>query len=158
MGARPLRFWGNRPCSLPQSSCQSNTPSNAFTLSLPCLPALLQNFHCGSGAAYLFERAVNVIAGEPEDRSLITGLHTVCDLFCTSCNTLVGWRYEVRTPCCVSLLPVSFPLPFCTARCEATDGICTPTCASQHAYAESEKYKEVIHHTCASHHPCPCPS
>jgi hypothetical protein len=36
---------------------------------------------------------VNVTQGPSEQRRLITGLHTVCDIFCKRCETLVGWTY-----------------------------------------------------------------
>lgn len=26
---------------------------------------------------------------------LITGLHTVCDCYCITCNSVLGWKYEV---------------------------------------------------------------
>ena len=29
-----------------------------------------------------------------EDRILITGLHTVADIHCNSCETVLGWKYE----------------------------------------------------------------
>ena len=31
--------------------------------------------------------------GPKEDRLLITGLHTVCDIHCTTCNAVLGWKY-----------------------------------------------------------------
>jgi len=37
---------------------------------------------------------VNITAGPKEDRILMTGLHTVRDIFCVNCNTLIGWKYE----------------------------------------------------------------
>lgn len=40
-------------------------------------------------------RRVNVALGPKEDRMLITGLHTVADIFCTVCNTNLGWKYEM---------------------------------------------------------------
>jgi len=46
------------------------------------------------GRAYLFDNCVNVSIGRAEDRRLITGLHSVCDIFCKRCNTLVGWTYK----------------------------------------------------------------
>lgn len=45
------------------------------------------------GRAYLFDQCVNIVTGPPEDRILITGLHSVCDINCKRCNTLVGWTY-----------------------------------------------------------------
>ena len=36
---------------------------------------------------------VNVTWGPKEERLLITGVHTVADIYCTSCNTVLGWKY-----------------------------------------------------------------
>lgn len=33
--------------------------------------------------------------GPREDRVLITGLHTVCDIHCNVCGSVLGWKYEV---------------------------------------------------------------
>mmetsp|Transcript_18906 Transcript_18906/g.64047 ORF Transcript_18906/g.64047 Transcript_18906/m.64047 type:complete len:193 (+) Transcript_18906:156-734(+) len=51
-------------------------------------------FHGRGGRAYLVTRVVNVDCGATEDRMLLTGLHTVCDIACRSCNETVGWKYE----------------------------------------------------------------
>ena len=53
-----------------------------------------KSFHGRHGRAYLLDHAVNVTKGPSEDRLLMTGLHSVCDLFCQRCRTLVGWTYE----------------------------------------------------------------
>ncbi|KAJ1875169.1 hypothetical protein H4R99_002046 [Coemansia sp. RSA 1722] len=45
------------------------------------------------GRAYLTETVVNQKLGKNEDRLLMTGLHTVCDLHCRVCDAVVGWRY-----------------------------------------------------------------
>ncbi|KAK8611059.1 hypothetical protein V6N13_131123 [Hibiscus sabdariffa] len=37
---------------------------------------------------------VNVSSGEKEDRVMMTGLHTVVDIFCVGCGSIVGWKYE----------------------------------------------------------------
>ncbi|KAL6278120.1 hypothetical protein ACE6H2_021721 [Prunus campanulata] len=55
---------------------------------------LSKSFHCRHGKAYLFRNVVNVTLGEKEERIMITGLHTVADIFCVSCGSMVGWRYE----------------------------------------------------------------
>lgn len=52
-----------------------------------------KSFHGRHGRAYLFDQCVNVTLGPPEDRMLITGMHSVCDIFCNRCKTLVGWTY-----------------------------------------------------------------
>ncbi|KAJ2799733.1 hypothetical protein H4R21_003443 [Coemansia helicoidea] len=45
------------------------------------------------GQAYLVEAVVNERLGASEERMLMTGLHTVCDLYCRRCDALVGWKY-----------------------------------------------------------------
>ncbi|KAG7357234.1 Yippee zinc-binding/DNA-binding /Mis18, centromere assembly family protein [Nitzschia inconspicua] len=52
-----------------------------------------KSFHGRHGRAYLFDHCVNVTIGPAEDRALITGLHSVCDIFCKRCNHMVGWTY-----------------------------------------------------------------
>mmetsp|Transcript_22699 Transcript_22699/g.30022 ORF Transcript_22699/g.30022 Transcript_22699/m.30022 type:complete len:392 (+) Transcript_22699:348-1523(+) len=52
-----------------------------------------KSFHGRHGRAYLFDQCVNVTVGPAEDRLLITGLHSVCDIFCKRCKGMVGWTY-----------------------------------------------------------------
>mmetsp|Transcript_8925 Transcript_8925/g.16832 ORF Transcript_8925/g.16832 Transcript_8925/m.16832 type:complete len:276 (-) Transcript_8925:213-1040(-) len=52
-----------------------------------------KSFHGSNGRAYLFDMCVNVNIGPAEDRRLITGLHSVSDIYCKRCNTLIGWTY-----------------------------------------------------------------
>ncbi|XP_059175960.1 protein yippee-like 1 [Physella acuta] len=40
-----------------------------------------------------FDR-VNVGCGPAEERVLLTGLHAVADIYCESCKTTLGWKYE----------------------------------------------------------------
>nr|GMC92355.1 protein yippee-like At5g53940 [Ipomoea batatas] len=37
---------------------------------------------------------VNVTVGPPEERPMISGMHTVADIFCCCCGQMVGWKYE----------------------------------------------------------------
>lgn len=46
------------------------------------------------GRAYLFANVVNIAVGQREDRLLITGLHTVADIYCLECQEVLGWKYE----------------------------------------------------------------
>lgn len=46
------------------------------------------------GRAYLFSNVVNITLGPREDRLLITGLHTVSDIYCSCCQQVLGWKYE----------------------------------------------------------------
>lgn len=40
---------------------------------------------------------VNVSTGPREDRILLTGLHTVADISCNDCHSVVGWKYVRAT-------------------------------------------------------------
>ncbi|XP_062156595.1 protein yippee-like At4g27745 [Alnus glutinosa] len=51
-------------------------------------------FQSGNGRAFLFSHAMNIVEGPKEDRHLITGLHTIADVFCSHCRELLGWKYE----------------------------------------------------------------
>ncbi|XP_071707181.1 protein yippee-like [Rutidosis leptorrhynchoides] len=52
-----------------------------------------KHFYCKNGKAYLFSKVVNVTVGVKEDRMLLTGIHTVADIMCGKCGTIVGWTY-----------------------------------------------------------------
>jgi hypothetical protein len=52
-----------------------------------------KEFQGSSGRAYLFDHVVNICLGPNEDRYLITGLHTVNDIYCSCCQQILGWRY-----------------------------------------------------------------
>ncbi|CAA3009060.1 Hypothetical predicted protein [Olea europaea subsp. europaea] len=54
-----------------------------------------KSFHCKYGSAYLFNKVVNVTVGDKEDRVMMTGIHTVVDVFCVGCGSLVGWKYQL---------------------------------------------------------------
>ncbi|QCD86327.1 Yippee/Mis18 [Vigna unguiculata] len=51
-------------------------------------------FYCQRGKAYLFNNVVNFTIGVLEERMMLSGLHTVADIFCCCCGQIVGWKYE----------------------------------------------------------------
>lgn len=53
-----------------------------------------KSFQGSQGRAYLFNNVVNVRTGQSEERYLLTGLHSVADIYCESCKTTIGWKYE----------------------------------------------------------------
>lgn len=53
-----------------------------------------KSFQGSQGRAYLFNSVVNVGCGPAEERVLLTGLHAVADIHCSSCKTTLGWKYE----------------------------------------------------------------
>ena len=42
---------------------------------------------------FLYSSSVNVIEGEPSERQMTTGNHTVRDIYCVKCHTTLGWKY-----------------------------------------------------------------
>lgn len=42
---------------------------------------------------FLLLNSVNVTLGNKEERMMMTGMHTVVDIFCVGCGSLVGWKY-----------------------------------------------------------------
>eukprot|EP00256_Glycine_max_P055220 XP_014622349.1 protein yippee-like At3g08990 [Glycine max] len=46
------------------------------------------------GRGFLFSHAMNIVVGPKEDRHLMTGLHTVADVYCGDCREVLGWKYE----------------------------------------------------------------
>ncbi|CAO3570083.1 unnamed protein product [Mortierella alpina] len=69
------------------NACKTHFATNEHIMS--------KSFHGQYGRAYLFSNVINVYTGEPEDRSMRTGLHTVQDIHCAECSTVVGWKYLV---------------------------------------------------------------
>ncbi|CAM8940069.1 hypothetical protein QQ045_028847 [Rhodiola kirilowii] len=55
---------------------------------------LSKSFYCRHGRAYLFDKCVNVTLGDKDDRMMMTGVHTVVDIFCVGCGAILGWKYE----------------------------------------------------------------
>ncbi|KAG5558887.1 hypothetical protein RHGRI_008737 [Rhododendron griersonianum] len=47
-----------------------------------------------NGRAFLFSHTMNIVMGPKEDRHLLTGLHTVADIYCGDCREVLGWKYE----------------------------------------------------------------
>ncbi|GKV02017.1 hypothetical protein SLEP1_g14505 [Rubroshorea leprosula] len=37
---------------------------------------------------------VNITVGALEERLMLSGMHTVADVFCCRCGQIVGWKYE----------------------------------------------------------------
>ncbi|KAL5575373.1 hypothetical protein UlMin_017072 [Ulmus minor] len=56
---------------------------------------LSKTFNCSRGRAYLFSNVVNVTVGSQEERLMLSGLHTVEDIFCCCCGQILGWKYVI---------------------------------------------------------------
>ncbi|KAF5382952.1 hypothetical protein D9757_006286 [Collybiopsis confluens] len=68
------------------SKCRTHLTTISFMIS--------RAFNGQHGRAYLFETVVNIVEGEPSDRVMTTGNHTVRDIYCIKCNTTLGWKYD----------------------------------------------------------------
>ena len=55
---------------------------------------MIKAFRGQHGKAYLFLHVVNVNESQPEERQMTTGRHTVRDISCCQCGTVVGWKYD----------------------------------------------------------------
>jgi hypothetical protein len=53
----------------------------------------LKAFHGHMGRAYLMNTVINYVEGGTEDRAMSTGLHKVRNIYCGTCNSLIGWKY-----------------------------------------------------------------
>ncbi|KAI5238765.1 Protein Yippee-Like 4 [Manis pentadactyla] len=93
---------GPGPACLPTKTFRSYLPRCHRTYSCVHCRAHLarhdelisKSFQGSHGRAYLFNSVVNVGCGPAEQRLLLTGLHSVADIFCESCKTTLGWKYE----------------------------------------------------------------
>jgi hypothetical protein len=65
-----------------------------------------------------------------------TGLHTVTDICCKRCDTVLGWRYVCLMPSnAAPCVVVSLAWPLMSTRADASP-------AQKKAYESSQKYKE----------------
>ena len=52
-----------------------------------------KSFSSNYGRAFLFNNVVNVSFGTVDKRMMMSGMHTVCDVFCCCCGQILGWKY-----------------------------------------------------------------
>ncbi|KAI8369281.1 Yippee/Mis18 [Radiomyces spectabilis] len=45
------------------------------------------------GQAYLTDNVVNITRGKAVDLAMATGIHTIRNISCAKCDTVVGWVY-----------------------------------------------------------------
>lgn len=65
----------------------------ATHLALPS-DVISKDFQGRLGKAFLVLSVVNVRHGEPTDRTMTTGVHSVRDIHCNHCERVVGWKYD----------------------------------------------------------------
>lgn len=54
---------------------------------------LVQVGSCGLTLALSLRRRFNVRTGPPRSRHLMTGVHTIADVMCQFCDSVLGWKY-----------------------------------------------------------------
>ncbi|XP_039062487.1 protein yippee-like At4g27740 [Hibiscus syriacus] len=52
-----------------------------------------KNFLATSGKAYMFQHVMNVALGPKYDAQMLTGRHSIADIFCNKCGEKLGWKY-----------------------------------------------------------------
>lgn len=52
-----------------------------------------KTFFGQTGKAFLMNNMYNFCMGSSRNRYLMTGLHTICDVHCSCCSALLGWKY-----------------------------------------------------------------
>ncbi|KAI9346793.1 hypothetical protein DFJ73DRAFT_837591, partial [Zopfochytrium polystomum] len=77
------------------SSSGSSGSSKSFVIYGCCDCNTHPAFQGQHGKAYLFNRVCNVLTGPPETRTMTTGIHVVRDIYCSSCQATVGWKYDL---------------------------------------------------------------
>ncbi|XP_026466546.1 protein yippee-like 5 [Ctenocephalides felis] len=71
------------------ASCDTNLTNRSELIST--------RFTGATGRAFLFNRVVNLMYSEVQDRVMLTGRHMVRDVSCKSCSAKLGWMYEFAT-------------------------------------------------------------
>uniref|UniRef100_A0A803NUV2 Protein yippee-like n=1 Tax=Cannabis sativa TaxID=3483 RepID=A0A803NUV2_CANSA len=54
------------------------------------LPRLYNCYKCQNPVS----RHDDIVSKDFQDRQLMTGLHTVADVYCKDCGEVLGWKYE----------------------------------------------------------------
>ncbi|KAJ3173317.1 hypothetical protein HDU87_007691 [Geranomyces variabilis] len=83
------RIFGCGECKTHLSTSE-DILSKASELTCRIRRAHIQAFQGTTGRAYLFQHVVNVFEGSLREANMTTGVHTVKDIYCTSCQTILG--------------------------------------------------------------------
>lgn len=83
---RAFRLYLTGSCIYGCNECGSHLTAHGELIST--------SFRGRTGPAWLFGRVINVNEGQYEDRMMTTGKHTIVDIYCNSCGTNLGWKYE----------------------------------------------------------------
>ncbi|CAN1260075.1 Putative yippee-like protein Os10g0369500 [Linum perenne] len=83
------------------------------------------------GRAYLFRKVVNVSLGASEERNLSSGMHVVNDIYCSSCQQILGWKYVSPISCLCVIKAKAYAIV-----------LFSYMLAEEKALEETQKYKE----------------
>lgn len=56
---------------------------------------IFRHFWFNTYSVYESGCRVNVVVGALEERMMLSGLHTVADIFCCCCGQIIGWKYVI---------------------------------------------------------------
>ncbi|CCC68054.1 hypothetical protein NCAS_0A14960 [Naumovozyma castellii] len=45
------------------------------------------------GNAYLMENLLNIVEGKQQEKVMVTGKYTICEIHCHLCKKVIGWKY-----------------------------------------------------------------
>jgi hypothetical protein len=85
--------------SKPSLGCHGHDPHTSSRRSTDSMVGRISSTKCKFGTFLdatrfsVLPRSVNIIEGEPSDRPMTTGNHTVRDIYCCKCHTTLGWKY-----------------------------------------------------------------
>ncbi|ORX62974.1 hypothetical protein DM01DRAFT_1314699 [Hesseltinella vesiculosa] len=85
MTKKNQEYIDNIECMYTCNTCHSHLLSQKDIIS--------RAFQGRDGPAYFVDQVLNIIMGAKEERMLMTGMHTVVDIFCMICQTKLGWKY-----------------------------------------------------------------
>lgn len=88
--------------------------------------------------------SVNVYAGKKEDRMMMTGMHTVVDIYCVKCGSYVGWRYVRKQQMFILLLKLILVFYICLllANLIFINLFVIIIIIQEFAFEKNQKYKE----------------
>ncbi|KAK9150207.1 hypothetical protein Syun_008516 [Stephania yunnanensis] len=58
-------------------------------------PSIMLSVAAEGRRTFSILRDVNITIGTSEERMMLSGMHTVADIFCCCCGQIVGWKYEM---------------------------------------------------------------
>ncbi|GLE00088.1 hypothetical protein PINS_up008815 [Pythium insidiosum] len=88
-----VRRTGSQVSSTISRGCRRFRCADCGTVVASRADVIAKSFFGRTGKAYLMNAMFNVRMGTPRNRYLMTGMHTICDVMCSTCDVVLGWQY-----------------------------------------------------------------